>query len=94
MEHKQVYQILLKHKITGYFRYADDILIVYNQEQTNIDKTIIELNKQNNNIEFKVEKQHHNSINFLDLTQYTEETSSAYRPNSALSFATSAKSFT
>jgi DNA-directed RNA polymerase subunit L len=68
MEHKQLYKILLKHKITGYFRYADDILTVYNQKQTNTDKTIIEFNKQNNNIEFKVEKEHHNSINFLDLT--------------------------
>jgi hypothetical protein len=68
MEHKQLYQILLKHKITGYFRYVDDILIVYNQQQTNIDKTIIEFNKQNNHIEFKVEKEHHNSVNFLDLT--------------------------
>jgi hypothetical protein len=65
MDHKQLYQILLKHKITGYFRYVDDILIVYNQKQTNIDETIIEFNKQNNNIEFKVEKVHHNSINFL-----------------------------
>jgi hypothetical protein len=44
MEHKQLYQILLKHKITGYFRYVDDILIVYNKKQTDIDKTIIEFN--------------------------------------------------
>jgi hypothetical protein len=35
MEHEQLYQILLKHKITGYFRHVDDILIVYNQKQTN-----------------------------------------------------------
>jgi hypothetical protein len=55
MEHKQLYQILLKRKITGYFRYVDDIVIFYNQKQTNIDKTIIEFNKQNN-IEFRAEK--------------------------------------
>jgi hypothetical protein len=35
MEHKHLYQILLKHKIAGYFRYVEDILIVYNQKQTN-----------------------------------------------------------
>jgi hypothetical protein len=73
MEHEQLYHILLKHKITGYFRYFDDILIVYNQKQTNIDKTIIEFNKQNNT-EFKVEKEHHNSINILDLTIHRRNT--------------------
>jgi hypothetical protein len=33
-----------------------------------MDKTVVEFNKQNNDIEFKVEKEHHNSINFLDIT--------------------------
>jgi hypothetical protein len=61
MEHKHLYQILLKHKIAGYFRYVDDILIVYNQKKTNIDKTIIEFNKQKKNITFKIEKEHHKS---------------------------------
>jgi hypothetical protein len=26
MEHKQIYPVLLNHKIIGYFRYVDDIL--------------------------------------------------------------------
>jgi hypothetical protein len=40
---------------------------MYNQKQTNIDKTIIEFNKQNNNIQFKIEKEHHNSIIVLSM---------------------------
>jgi hypothetical protein len=30
VEHKQIYPILIKQQITGYFRYIDDILIIYN----------------------------------------------------------------
>jgi hypothetical protein len=73
MEHKQLHQILLKYKITGYFIYVDDILIVYNQKQTNIDETIIEFNKQNSNIEFKVEKNAITPLIFWT-SQYTKET--------------------
>jgi hypothetical protein len=46
MEHKQLYPILLNHQIIGYFRYADDILKIYNQQKTNIYETIAEVNKQ------------------------------------------------
>jgi hypothetical protein len=45
MEHKQIDQILLKHKIIGYFRYIDDILLIYNQNKTNIEEILAELNK-------------------------------------------------
>jgi hypothetical protein len=68
MEHKHLYPILIKHKITGYFRYVDDILMIYNQNQTNIEETINEFNRLNNNIKFTIEKEHDNSINFLDIT--------------------------
>jgi hypothetical protein len=36
MEHKQLYPILTRYQIMGYFRYVDDILIIYNQNKTNI----------------------------------------------------------
>jgi hypothetical protein len=74
MEHKHIYPILINHKITGYFRYVDDILIIYNQNQTNIEETINEFNKLNNNIKFTIEKEHDNSINFLDITIYRKNT--------------------
>jgi hypothetical protein len=34
-EHKQLYHILMKHKITGSFRYIDDILVICNRKKTN-----------------------------------------------------------
>jgi hypothetical protein len=35
MEHKQIYQILIKHQIIGYFGYVTDKLIIYDQRKTN-----------------------------------------------------------
>jgi hypothetical protein len=45
MEHKQLYPILIKDQIIGYFRYVDDILIIYNQNKTNLHETLTEFNK-------------------------------------------------
>jgi hypothetical protein len=45
MEHAQIYDILIKQHIISYFRYVDDILIVYGSKKTNIDEAINEFNK-------------------------------------------------
>jgi hypothetical protein len=50
MEHKQIFPILIKHQIVGYFRYVDDISIIYNHRKTNIEETLIEFNKQQSKI--------------------------------------------
>jgi hypothetical protein len=44
MEHMQIYPILIKQHIIGYFRYVDDILVIYDQNKTNIDETLNEFN--------------------------------------------------
>ena len=36
IEHTEIYNILQQHNIVGYFKYVDDILIVYNDKNTNI----------------------------------------------------------
>jgi hypothetical protein len=36
MEHKQIYPILIKQQTMAYFRYVDDILMIYDQNKTNI----------------------------------------------------------
>jgi hypothetical protein len=53
IEHKKLYPIVKKHQIIGYFRYVDDILIIYNRNKTNIEETLTEFNKQTNN-QYKV----------------------------------------
>jgi hypothetical protein len=37
MEHTQMYPLLIKHQITGYSRYADNILITYDRNKTNTE---------------------------------------------------------
>jgi hypothetical protein len=52
IEHKQIYPILIKHQVIGYFRYVDDIFMIYDQRNTNIEKNLIEFNKQQVNMKF------------------------------------------
>jgi hypothetical protein len=66
MEHTQIYPILIK-QIIAYFRYVDDILIIYDQNKTSIDHTLEEFNKLQRTIKFTIEKEQQKSINFLDL---------------------------
>jgi hypothetical protein len=49
MEHKQIFPILVKHQIAGYFRYDDNILIIYNQAKTNRDQIHAAFNEQPTN---------------------------------------------
>jgi hypothetical protein len=45
LEHKQIYPVLLKQHIIGYYRYADDIPIIYDQKKTNTEETLTIFNK-------------------------------------------------
>jgi hypothetical protein len=73
MEHTQIYPILVKQQIIGYFRYVDDILLIYDQNKTNIEQILNEFNKLQPTIKFTIEKELHESVNFLDLTIHREE---------------------
>jgi hypothetical protein len=46
-------------KTIGYFRYVDDILIIYNQKQTSKDGTVTKFNKQYTNIKFNIHNKNH-----------------------------------
>jgi hypothetical protein len=48
-------------------RYVDDILIIYDQNKTNIDHTLNEFKKSQSTINFTIEKEEHESVNFLDI---------------------------
>jgi hypothetical protein len=50
--------------MTGYFRYADDILILYNNMHTDIEHMLIDFNNLHKNLQFTTEKEN-NTINFL-----------------------------
>jgi hypothetical protein len=44
IEHNQILNLLIKHKVISFHRYVDDILIVYNTQHTNINNTLNEFN--------------------------------------------------
>jgi hypothetical protein len=72
LEHNQVYNLLTKNKIIGYFRYVDDILIVYDKNKTHNDTMITEFNTLHPTINFTVENEENKKLNFLDLTIHRE----------------------
>ena len=54
VEHTKLYTILLQNNILGYFQYVDDILIVYNDSNTDIDKLLDYFNPYPTNVENSV----------------------------------------
>jgi len=60
--------ILGKHKVVGYFRYVDDILIIYNEKSTNINNMLFEFNTVSPKPKFTLELDINGRINFLDIT--------------------------
>jgi hypothetical protein len=68
LEHNQILEILKKHKIIAYYRYVDDIFILCNTNHTNINSTPSELNCLHEKLQFAMENEYENKLNYLDLT--------------------------
>jgi hypothetical protein len=67
IEHNHILDLLKKH-IISYHRYVDDILMVYNTHHTNINSTLADFSNIHRKIQFGVEEEYNNRINFLDLS--------------------------
>jgi hypothetical protein len=67
-EHIKVTEILTQHNIIGYFRYVDDILVVYDENSTDIYKVHKVFNSLAPTIKFTSETETDNSINFLNFS--------------------------
>jgi hypothetical protein len=39
VEHKQIYPVLIKQRINEYYRYVDDIFVIYDQNETSMKHT-------------------------------------------------------
>jgi hypothetical protein len=68
LEHTMTVDILIQNNILGYFRYVDDILIVYNNQLTDIHKVYSDFNSLVSTIKFSMETETDSKINFLDIT--------------------------
>jgi hypothetical protein len=66
--HNHIVDILQKHNVIDYYRYVNDILIIYNEDNTNIDNTLNEFNSIHPNIQYMIEKQNNNTLNYLDIS--------------------------
>ena len=68
IENTNILYILLEHRVTGYFCYVDDILIVYKNDRTNIYDFLKLLSNIMPAVKFTMEEENNNEINFLDIT--------------------------
>ena len=72
LESNKILDILLKYHIIGYFRYVDDILIVYNNEMTDIKEVLHSFNNITPTMTFTTEEEI-NNVNFLGVTSSKDE---------------------
>jgi hypothetical protein len=67
LEHNLIINILKKYHIIDYLRYVD-ILIIYNEDIANIDDTLAEFNQIHPKIQYSMEKQEQNKLNYLNIS--------------------------
>jgi len=68
MQNTTIHELLKKHRIEGYFRYVDDSLVVYNDDNTNIYNVLEDFNNLAPKLKFTFEEEQNNQISFLDVT--------------------------
>jgi hypothetical protein len=68
IQNTAIFDILKYNNAIGYFRYIDDILIVYNKTTTDILQVFYSFNRLMPTMKFTMESEIDNKINFLDVT--------------------------
>jgi hypothetical protein len=66
LEHTQIVNILAKYNVIAYHRYVDDILRVNNSDSTNVEDLLSKFNDLHPDMQFKIEMETENRLNFLD----------------------------
>ena len=68
LEHTKIFDILIKHKLVGCFRYVDGILILHKETTTNIHEILDKFNNISPTLTFTMETENDSIINFSDIT--------------------------
>jgi len=68
LEHTHIRPLIESKQILYYTRYIDNILIIYDTDNTNQDKVAQHANSMHNNLQFNPTQESDGRINFLDLT--------------------------
>jgi hypothetical protein len=66
LENTKIFDILTKPGIEGYFRYVDDILLVYNRSLIDIGDVLVSFNGLTPSLRFTLEREA-DKLNFLDI---------------------------
>jgi len=75
LEHLHLDHLSYRHKIIGYFRYVDDIVLIYDPSHTDVQNILDDFNTMHPNLEFTAETENDNKINYLDITIHKTPTS-------------------
>ena len=73
LESTRIYDILLRHQIMGYFHYVDNILIVYDNNDTDIHKVLKQFNSISPTLTFAIEPEWNKCIKFLNITIHNDQ---------------------
>jgi len=68
IEHTRIYTVLLQNNILGYFRYVDDILIVFDPNHSNIIEFINYFNSLHPKLQFTAKTEKDCTLNYLHLS--------------------------
>jgi len=68
IEHQHTARLSQKHKIINYFRYVDDILIIFHPNHSEIQSILADFNTLHPNLQFTAEMEENKTINQLDIT--------------------------
>jgi hypothetical protein len=74
IECNTILSILNKHCILGYYRYVDDILILFDSSFTHIQSILHDFNNLHHNLNYTVKSETNNSPNYLDITIHRTNT--------------------
>jgi hypothetical protein len=67
IEHLHLQLMSTKHKIIKYFRYVDDILVVFGSNHTDIQTILNDFNAIHPKLKFTEEAETNNKINYIDI---------------------------
>jgi hypothetical protein len=67
-EHKHLTHLSQKGMIINFYRYVNDILIIYDSDHTNIQNILQDFNNLHPNLHFTAETEVDNNLNYLDIT--------------------------
>jgi hypothetical protein len=68
VENSHLAHLAQKHRIINYFRYVDDILLIFNPNHTDIQVILTDFNSLQPKLHFTAEIEQNNTLNYLDVS--------------------------